>query len=199
METIEKTEVGVEMPEQEVEKTKIETEIDSSEAIDDCIIKWYKSFSEKPIKDVLKSIGNIEVKYFIYLVVAPFAAYFVFWMLYVLFKIVMWDTLVHGFSMASGANVLVYEDIYKFFDSDLWRTVLLCLGISILVANWTSFKNGFLTGLFYFAFLVASLECWNYLHINSYLEEIWGGTYFAIFFVIIPLLIAIKGDKKDAE
>jgi hypothetical protein len=199
METIEKTEVGVETPEQEVEETKIETEIDSSETIEDCIVKWYKSISEKPIKDVLKSIGNIKLKYFIYLAAVPFALYFGFWILYFFIKYViiwlLWDTLVYGFSMASGANV-DYEDIYRFFDSDLYRTIPLCFIISIIVTAWTNFKNDFLIVSFYFVFLVASLECWNYLHINSYIKEIWGVTYFAIFFVIIPLLIAIKDDKN---
>jgi hypothetical protein len=187
MEETEKIEVGVETPEQ-VKK----------ETIEDSIEKWYKSVSEKPIKDVLKSIGDIKFKYFLYVAAAPFALILGGFMLHIFIEYViiwlLWGTLSYDFSMATGANV-EYE-VYKFFDSDLWRTIPLCLVISIIVANDTSFKNRFLMGLFYFVFLVASLECWNFLHLTSYIDEIWGGTYFVIFFALIPILIAIKGNKK---
>ena len=181
---------------------EIENMTESTEIEENTFEEWLKNVGEKPIKEIFELIGNIKLKYIVYALGGMLGLIGVcLGIRYVLFPVVtlIWEAFSHTFFMVIGSEVYQYE-VYHFFDSDLWRTISLCLGISIVVANNTFYNVKFLTGLFYFVFLIVSIEYWNYLHIHNYIEAFLGATFFVIFFIVIPILLVVRnGIAIDKE
>jgi cobalamin biosynthesis protein CobD/CbiB len=186
--------------------------IDSIESIEEesKFEKWFESIEDKPMKEafqsIFSSIGNIKFKYFAYGLMIVLCIAVAIPIVLLIVKYIapyVWDiakliigTIIYNFIMAIGSSIDYGDTTYKFLDNDLLLTIPVCLVVSLIVGNNTNFKSNFLFGCFYFVFLVASLECWNYLHTNNNIEAVWGGIYFVIFFTVIPALTIIRNNVE---
>ncbi|MCM1502756.1 MAG: hypothetical protein NC115_08855 [Bacteroidales bacterium] len=100
----------------------------------------------------------------------------------------------HCISMTIGMHEYAYQ--YTLFDSDLLCTVPLAILIASLV-GYCSRKHRLLNTICYFILLQATLEIWDYLHLEMPgFSGVPGGVCFAIMFIVIPLLRYIDSDTE---
>lgn len=124
------------------------------------------------------------------IVIVVILGYYVF---FPIFKFA-WYALCKCFSIATGEH---NTNSYHLIDGDLSRSIPLCLFIAYIVGI-TSKKHGLLFALMCFFTQQATLEIWDYWHIEKYgASKLLGGICFIITFVVLPILFIIKNYIED--
>jgi hypothetical protein len=195
----------MEYEEKIIEESEVREETDETlgQKEESKTIQWFAKVGEKNLIDAFRFVGKLKLKYIGYvlgIVLTGLFLYYIGWKLIirVICPLVI-QIIRQSFFMVTGTDI---DCEYRFFDSDLWYTVPVCLTVSIIVAKCTRFRWVF--WLFYFAILMITLEYWDYIHrdclYSHFLDKncfnehsaVLGGVCFGIFFVLVPVLLWIN-------
>ncbi|MDR1583051.1 MAG: hypothetical protein LBS55_07325 [Prevotellaceae bacterium] len=176
------------------EEIKIENAVETSEKTDeDAFDVWVRThIGEKDLTDAYKLVvkgfryaGKFKLKYIAYAI--KYIGYGIGFILGLLMLYGIYSGVTHIFDMMTD-DTDSYS--YALFDSDLWATVIISV-IVVCYSFWAWDKGT--KGFFYFIFLVAMVEYWNYSFLETHdTNPILGGACFFLFFLIIPALLIIK-------